>query len=44
MAGLNIDYMLKLGGIPAMQELAAKRSSMLYDYFDSSDGYYSNGI
>jgi phosphoserine aminotransferase len=43
-AGLNIDYMLKLGGIPAMQELAAKRSSMLYDYFDNSDGYYTNTI
>jgi len=42
--GLNIDYMLKLGGIPAMQELAAKRSSMLYDYIDNSDGYYSNAI
>jgi phosphoserine aminotransferase len=43
-AGLNIDHMLSLGGIPAMQELAAKRSGMLYDYIDNSDGYYSNPI
>lgn len=42
--GLNIDYMLKQGGLPAMQELANKRSSMLYDYIDNSDGYYSNAI
>lgn len=44
MAGLNIEYMLSKGGIPAMEELAKKRSGLLYDYFDNSDGYYSNGI
>lgn len=42
-AGLNIDHMLSQGGIPAMQEKAEKRASMLYDYIDNSDGYYSNG-
>ena len=44
MAGLNIEYMLEKGGIPAMAELAAKRSGLLYDYIHNSDGYYSNAI
>lgn len=44
MCGLNIEHMLSLGGIAAMEELAVKRSSMLYDYIDNSDGYYSNNI
>lgn len=44
MCGLNIEHMLKLGGIPAMAENAAKKSGLLYDYIDNSDGYYSNAI
>lgn len=44
MCGLNIEHMLNQGGIPAMAELAAKRSSMLYDFIDNSDGYYANTI
>lgn len=44
MAGLNIEYMLELGGLPYLQELAAKRSSMLYNYIDNSEGFYSNGV
>jgi phosphoserine aminotransferase len=38
--GLNVAHMLKQGGIPKMQELAEKRSSLLYAYLDSSEGYY----
>ena len=44
MCGLNIEHMIAKGGIPAMAELAAKRSGLLYDYIDNSDGYYSNAI
>ena len=40
MAGLNIEYMIEQGGIAAMQALAEKRSSLLYDYIDSTEGYY----
>lgn len=34
MCGLNIDYMLEQGGIPAMQAKAEQRSSMLYAAID----------
>jgi phosphoserine aminotransferase len=36
--------MIEEGGITAQDDKAAKRSQMLYDYIDSSDGYYSNNI
>lgn len=44
MAGLNIEYMLEIGGLAKMEEMAATRSSMLYNYIDNSDGFYSNGV
>lgn len=44
MAGLNIAYMLEQGGIPQMQAMAEKRSSMLYNYIDESEGFYSNSV
>ena len=44
MCGLNIAHMIEEGGIEKMAEKAAKRSSMLYDYIDNSEGFYSNGI
>jgi phosphoserine aminotransferase len=44
MAGLNFAYMNKIGGLPYLNELAKKRSSHLYDYIDSSEGYYTNPI
>ena len=44
MAGLNIEYMLEQGGLPHYIDLAAKRSSMLYNYIDNSEGFYSNGV
>jgi len=44
MCGLNIAHMIEIGGLDEMAARAAKRSSMLYDYIDSSEGFYSNGI
>lgn len=44
MAGLNLEYMLEIGGLPKMQELAEARSKMLYSYIDNSDGFYSNNV
>lgn len=44
MAGLNIEYMLEQGGLAKMKERAIERSSMLYDYIDSSEGFYVNVV
>ena len=44
MCGLNLAYMIEQGGVPAMQAKAAERSSLLYDYIDTSDGYYVNNV
>jgi len=44
MAGLNLEYMLEIGGLPKLQELAEARSKMLYNYIDNSDGFYSNNV
>jgi len=44
MAGLNIEYMLEQGGLPAMEKKAEERSAKLYNYFDNSDGYYKNNV
>lgn len=41
--GLNIALM-KSNGLAHYQELAAKRASLLYDYIDGSEGYYSNPV
>ncbi|MGI5849392.1 MAG: 3-phosphoserine/phosphohydroxythreonine transaminase [Christensenellales bacterium] len=35
-AGLVFEYLLKNGGIPAMQRLNEKKAAVLYDYLDSS--------
>ncbi len=37
--GLVLAWVEEQGGLKAMQELAEKRSSMLYDYLDSQDFY-----
>lgn len=37
--GLVLDWVETMGGLPAMQALAEKRSSMLYAYLDSQDYY-----
>ena len=44
MCGLNIEYMLEQGGIPVMAEKAEQRSKLLYDFLDSTDGYYHNNV
>lgn len=44
MCGLNIEYMLEQGGLAAMQAKAVERSQMLYNYIDSSEGYYCNKV
>jgi len=36
--------MLAQGGLPKMKEMAILRSSMLYDYIDSSEGFYKNPV
>ena len=36
--------MLKQGGIPHYEALAKQRSTMLYDYIDSTDGFYTNSV
>ena len=40
MCGLNVAYMIEQGGIPTMQARAEERSGLLYNYIDSSEGYY----
>jgi phosphoserine aminotransferase len=35
-AGLVFEYLLKNGGIPAMQKLNEQKAKLLYDYLDSS--------
>lgn len=44
MCGLNLAYMLEQGGVPTMQARAAERSGLLYNYIDSSEGYYVNNV
>ena len=42
--GLNLAYMLEQGGLPAMEAMAVERSTLLYNYMDSTEGYYINKI
>ncbi len=37
--GLVLEWVEQMGGLKVMQELAEKRSSMLYNYLDSQDFY-----
>ncbi|GMI15144.1 hypothetical protein TrLO_g12228 [Triparma laevis f. longispina] len=37
---LNCEWMIEKGGIPYFEALAIKRSNLLYDLIDSSDGFY----
>ncbi len=41
--GLNLALMNK-NGLQYYQDLAEKRSSLLYNYIDGSDGYYTNPV
>ena len=44
MCGLNLEYMIENGGIPAMHAKCAERSELLYSFIDGSDGYYVNNV
>ena len=41
--GLNLAHMNK-HGLQHYQDLAARRASLLYDYIDSTEGYYTNPV
>lgn len=41
--GLMTDHLLQYGGVPFFEDLASKRSKLIYDVVDSSHGFY-NGI
>lgn len=41
--GLNLAHMKKYG-LQHYKEMAHKKSSLLYDYIDNSEGYYSNPV
>merc|ERR1712038_716190 len=40
MMGLMLKYMKQQGGIAHFEKLAAQRSTMLYEFIDSSNGFY----
>lgn len=40
--GLVLDWVEANGGTAGMNELAVKRSQMIYDYIEQSEGYYKN--
>ena len=42
--GLNLAYMQRQGGLPHLEAEAKRKSSLLYDYIDSSSGYYTNPV
>jgi phosphoserine aminotransferase len=42
--GLNIAHMLQSGGLEHYEDLAEKRSSLLYEFIDTSNGFYSNPV
>lgn len=37
---LVCEYMLEKGGLPYFEDLAIRRSDLLYNYIDDSDGFY----
>jgi phosphoserine aminotransferase len=40
LGALNTEWMIERGGIPFFEDLAIRRSGILYDYIDNSDGFY----
>ena len=42
--GLNVAYMIKQGGLNHYIKLADQRGAMLYNYIDSSNGFYINKV
>ena len=39
---LNLRYLKKIGGVPAIEEINRKKAKMLYDYIDSTPFYQNN--
>lgn len=44
MVGKVLKWMEGLGGVAAMEERAARRSSLVYDAIDNSDGFYLSPV
>ena len=44
MCGLNLEYMLSLGGVNELDARAKARSELLYKFIDESNGYYTNNV
>lgn len=44
LSALVFDYLKKQGGISAIEEINARKAARLYDYIDSSGGYYTNPV
>ena len=44
MCGLNLEYMLRLGGVNELNARAKARSDLLYKFMDESNGYYINSV
>ena len=44
MCGLYFDYIKKNGGIAHFNEVARRKAQMIYDFIESSNGFYSNPV
>jgi phosphoserine aminotransferase len=42
--GLNCSYMNQMGGIPYYDQISAMKSKMLWEFIDSSDGFYKSKV
>ena len=42
--GIMMDWIISNGGVDAMEELSIKKSQMVYDVIDSSNGFYSTPL
>lgn len=40
LGALNTEWMIERGGVPFFEELAIRRSNLLYDVIDNSNGFY----
>lgn len=40
LGALNTEWMIERGGLPFFEDLAIKRSNLLYNYIDDSNGFY----
>lgn len=42
--GLVFDWIKKNGGVKSMEKLSQRKSQLIYDVIDESDGFYINSI